>query len=219
MMLTVDSITGGNRERDKRTGFAIPFRLNAASIMQFAMKPAWAINYLTDEKFTLPQLDSHVDMGGGIMSISRYFTDMLDPEMNWDDVAEMVRHWNGQFCLKGIMTIEDARRAVDIGCTGIVVSNHGGRQLDGSRSGFDQLAEIVDAVGDKIDVIVDGGVQRGTHVLKALSRSEEHTSELQSLMRISYAVFCLKKNKKKEKNDIKITDVSKIHKGKHKQKH
>src|SRR3546814_10738281 len=122
-------------------------------------------------------------MGGGIMSISRYFTDMLDPEMNWDDVAEMVRHWNGQFCLKGIMTIEDARRAVDIGCTGIVVSNHGGRQLDGSRRGFDQLAEIVDAVGDKIDVIVDGGVQR---------RSEEHTSELQSLMRNSYAAFCLK---------------------------
>src|SRR3546814_15547285 len=69
------------------------------------------LNYLTDEKFTLPQLDSHVDMGGGIMSISRYFTDMLDPEMNWDDVAEMVRHWNGQFCLKGIMTIEDARRS------------------------------------------------------------------------------------------------------------
>src|SRR3546814_10169058 len=132
---------------------SIPFRLNAASIMQFAMKPAWAINYLTDEKFTLPQLDSHVDMGGGIMSISRYFTDMLDPEMNWDDVAEMVRHWNGQFCLKGIMTIEDARRAVDIGCTGIVVSNPGGRQLDGSRSGFDQLAEIVEAVGDTIAVI------------------------------------------------------------------
>lgn len=169
MMLTVDSITGGNRERDKRTGFAIPFRLNVAGITQFAMKPAWAINYLIGEKFTLPQLDSHVDMGSGIMSISRYFTDMLDPEMNWDDVAKMVRHWNGQFCLKGIMTIEDARRAVDIGCNGIVVSNHGGRQLDGSRSSFDQLGEIVDAVGDKIDVMVDGGVQRGTHVLKALS--------------------------------------------------
>ncbi|MBD0415871.1 alpha-hydroxy acid oxidase [Oryzicola mucosus] len=169
MMLTVDSITGGNRERDKRTGFAIPFKLNLAGMAQFAMKPAWAINYFTHESFKLPQLDSHVDMGGGTMSISRYFTDMLDPSMTWDDVAEMVKHWGGQFCLKGIMTAEDARRAVDIGCTGIVLSNHGGRQLDGSRSGFDQLAEIVDAVGDKIDVIMDGGVQRGTHVLKALS--------------------------------------------------
>lgn len=169
MMLTVDSITGGNRERDKRTGFAIPFKLNLAGITQFAIKPAWAINYFLHESFKLPQLDTHVDMGSGTMSISRYFTEMLDPSMTWDDVAEMVRHWGGQFCLKGVMSAADARRAVEIGCTGIVLSNHGGRQLDGSRSGFDQLAEIVDAVGDRIDVIMDGGVQRGTHVLKALS--------------------------------------------------
>jgi L-lactate dehydrogenase (cytochrome) len=169
MMLTVDSITGGNRERDKRTGFAIPFRLNLAGMAQFAVKPAWAINYFTHEKFRLPQLDTHVDMGSGTMSISHYFTEMLDPAMNWDDVAEMVKIWGGHFCLKGIMTVEDAKKAIDIGCTGIVLSNHGGRQLDGSRSGFDQLAEIVAAVGDQIDVMMDGGVQRGTHVLKALS--------------------------------------------------
>jgi len=169
MMLTVDSITGGNRERDKRTGFAIPFKLNLAGMAQFALKPAWAINYFTHEGFKLPQLDEHVDMGGGTMSISRYFTEMLDPSMTWDDVAEMVRQWSGPFCLKGIMSVEDAKRAVEIGCSGIVLSNHGGRQLDGSRAAFDQLAEIVDAVGDRIDVIMDGGVQRGTHVLKALS--------------------------------------------------
>jgi L-lactate dehydrogenase (cytochrome) len=94
---------------------------------------------------------------------------MLDPSMSWNDIAEMVKHWGGQFCLKGVMSVEDARRAIDIGCTGIVISNHGGRQLDGSRSAFDQLAEIVDAVGDRIDVLMDGGIQRGTHVLKALS--------------------------------------------------
>jgi len=169
MMLTVDSITGGNRERDKRTGFAIPFKLNLAGMLQFAIKPAWALNYFTHEGFRLPQLDEHVDMGGGTMSISRYFTEMLDASMTWDDVAEMVKLWSGPFCLKGIMSVEDARRAVDIGCSGIVLSNHGGRQLDGSRAAFDQLAEIVDAVGDRIDVIMDGGVQRGTHVLKALS--------------------------------------------------
>ena len=169
MMLTVDSITGGNRERDKRTGFAIPFKLNLAGMLQFAVKPAWAINYFTHEGFKLPQLDEHVDMGGGTMSISRYFTEMLDPSMSWDDVAEMVRLWQGPFCLKGVMSVEDARRAVEIGCSGIVLSNHGGRQLDGSRAAFDQLAEIVDAVGDRIDVLMDGGVQRGTHVLKALS--------------------------------------------------
>ena len=169
MMLTVDSITGGNRERDLRTGFSIPFRLTFGGMLQFTIKPMWAVNYLTHERFRMPQLDEHVDMGGGAMSIQRYFTEMLDPAMNWDDVAEMVRVWNGQFCLKGVMSVEDAKRAVDIGCTGIILSNHGGRQLDGSRAAFDQLAEIVDAVGDRIDVIMDGGVRRGTHVLKALS--------------------------------------------------
>jgi L-lactate dehydrogenase (cytochrome) len=169
MMLTVDSITGGNRERDLRTGFSIPFKLTLAGMLQFMIKPVWSINYVTHERFKLPQLDEHVDMSGGALSIGRYFTDMLDPSMNWNDVADMVRHWNGQFCLKGVMSVADAKHAVEIGCTGIIVSNHGGRQLDGSRASFDQLAEIVDAVGDRIDVLMDGGVQRGSHVLKALS--------------------------------------------------
>lgn len=169
MMLTVDSITGGNRERDLRTGFSIPFRLTLAGMIQFAIKPMWGLNYVFHEKFSLPQLDAHLSMGSGTSSIGDYFTNMLDPSMNWQDVEEMVRYWDGEFCLKGIMTVEDAKRAVDIGCTGIVISNHGGRQLDGSRSSFDQLTEIVDAVGDEIDVLFDSGIQRGTHVLKALS--------------------------------------------------
>jgi L-lactate dehydrogenase (cytochrome) len=169
MMLTVDSITGGNRERDLRTGFSIPFKLTFAGMLHFALKPMWGINYVSHERFRLPQLDEHVDMSGGALSIGRYFTEMLDQSMNWDDVAQMVRQWDGQFCLKGIMSPDDAKRAAEIGCTGIVVSNHGGRQLDGSRASFDQLTEIVDAVGDRVDVLMDGGVQRGTHVLKALS--------------------------------------------------
>jgi len=169
MMLTVDSITGGNRERDLRTGFTIPFRLTLGGIIQFLMKPMWGINYLFNERFSLPQLQGHIDMNGSASSISGYFTEMLDPTMQWDDIAKMVQDWNGEFCLKGVMTVEDAKRAVQIGCTGIVLSNHGGRQLDGSRTPFDQLKEVVDAVGDEIDVLMDGGVQRGTHVLKALS--------------------------------------------------
>src|SRR5437868_7746873 len=169
MMLTVDSITGGNRERDLRTGFSIPFKLTLGGMWQFAIKPVWGINYVTHESFKLPQLDQHVDMSGGALSIGKDFTEMLDPAMDWDDVAEMVEVWNGQCCLKGVMSVADAKRAVQIGCTGIVLSNHGGRQLDGSRAAFDQLAEIVDAVGDRIDVIMDGGIQRGTQVLKALS--------------------------------------------------
>ena len=169
MMLTVDSITGGNRERDLRTGFSIPFRLTVQGMLQFAIKPMWGINYVTHEPFSLPQLDAHIDMKGDSLTIGRYFTEMLDPSMTWDDVAQMVDDWGGQFCLKGVMSVNDAERAADIGCTGIVLSNHGGRQLDGSRTGFDQLDEIVQAEGDRLDIMMDGGAQRGSHVLKALS--------------------------------------------------
>ena len=169
MMLTVDSITGGNRERDLRTGFSIPFRLTLGGMMQFAMKPMWGLNYVTHEKFSLPQLDAHIDMKGDSLTIGRYFTEMLDPSMNWDDVAQMVQDWGGEFCLKGVIHPDDARHAAEIGCTGIVLSNHGGRQLDGSRTGFEALDEVVQAAGDRLDVMIDGGIQRGTHVLKALS--------------------------------------------------
>jgi L-lactate dehydrogenase (cytochrome) len=102
-------------------------------------------------------------------SIGSYFSTMLDQSMSWKDAERIAARWGGHFALKGVMSVEDAKRAVDIGCTGIMVSNHGGRQLDGSRAPFDQLAEIVDAVGDKLDVVCEGGIQRGTHVLKALS--------------------------------------------------
>jgi L-lactate dehydrogenase (cytochrome) len=169
MLLTVDAITGGNRERDLRTGFTIPFRLTLGGMSHFVLKPAWGLNYLSHERFTLPQLDKHIHMDGKAFSIGRYLTEMLDPSISWDDVAEMVQLWNGQFCIKGIMSVADAKYALDVGCNGIVLSNHGGRQLDGSRTAFDQLAEVVDAVGDRIDVMMDGGVRRGTHILKALS--------------------------------------------------
>ena len=170
MALTVDTITGGNRERDLRTGFTSPPKLTPASLFSFAAHPAWAWNFLTKDKFDMPHLSGHVGEGTNLaVSVGDYFSTMLDQSMNWKDAEDLCAKWNGQFALKGIMSVEDAKRAVDIGCTGIMVSNHGGRQLDGSRAPFDQLAEICDAVGDKIDVICEGGVQRGTHVLKALS--------------------------------------------------
>lgn len=170
MALTVDTITGGNRERDLRTGFTSPPRLTPSSLFSFAAHPAWAWNFLTNEKFDMPHLSDHVEQGTNVaVSVGDYFSTMLDQSMSWKDAEKLCAQWNGQFALKGIMSVEDARRAVDIGCTGIMVSNHGGRQLDGARAPFDQLAEICDAVGDEIDVICEGGVQRGTHVLKALS--------------------------------------------------
>ncbi|PPR10371.1 MAG: putative L-lactate dehydrogenase [Alphaproteobacteria bacterium MarineAlpha11_Bin1] len=170
MALTVDTITGGNRERDLHTGFTSPPKLTPKSLYSFATHPRWAWNFLTKERFDMPHLSDHVSEGINVAtSVGNYFSNMLDQSMNWKDAEDLCQKWNGHFALKGIMSVEDAKRAVDIGCTGIMVSNHGGRQLDGSRSPFDQLAEICDEVGDQIDVVCDGGIQRGTHVLKALS--------------------------------------------------
>ena len=168
--LTVDTIVSGNRERCLRSGFTSPPRFTAASVLSYAIHPMWALNYMVREKFALPNLQTHVDAGTNVaVSVAEYFNTMLDTSMDWK-MAEKVRvDWGGEFCLKGIMSVEDAKRAVDIGATAIMVSNHGGRQLDGSRSPFDQISEIADAVGGKIDIICDGGVRRGSHVLKAIA--------------------------------------------------
>ena len=168
--LTVDTIVSGNRERCQRTGFTSPPRFTPSSMLSYAAHPGWVANYVFREKFALPNLDTHVVQGTNVaVSVADYFNTMLDQSMDWK-MAEAVRaDWGGQFCLKGVMSVADAKRAVDIGATAIMVSNHGGRQLDGSRSPFDQIAEIADAVGGQIDIICDGGIRRGTHVLKALA--------------------------------------------------
>ena len=170
LALTVDTITAGNRERDLRTGFKSPPQLTLSSFLSFVSKPMWGLNYVFRESFDLPLLKDNVaELTNVSTSIGSYFSTMLDQSMNWNDAEKLASDWGGHFALKGVMNVEDAKRAVDIGCTGIIVSNHGGRQLDGQRSNFDQLAEIVDAVGDKLDVICEGGIQRSTHMLKALS--------------------------------------------------
>ena len=168
--LTVDTITSGNRERDLKTGFTSPPKLTWGSLYSFMSKPKWGLNYVLREKFELPLLkDSVSELSNVSTSIGQYFSTMLDQSMDWNDAEKLASDWGGHFALKGVMSVEDAKRAIDIGCTGIIISNHGGRQLDGQRSNFDQLAEIMDAVGDKIDVICEGGIQRSTHMLKALS--------------------------------------------------
>ena len=169
LALTVDTVALGNRERDLRTGFTVPLRLSLSSILSFITHPSWGINYLTHSKFELPILKKHIKEANFAIALSDYFSKMIDVSINWKDAEELRRKWGREFCIKGIMSVEDAQKAVDIGATGIIVSNHGGRQLDGSRAPFDQLTEIVDAVGDKIDIICEGGISRGTHVLKALS--------------------------------------------------
>ncbi len=170
LALTVDTIVGGNRERDLLTGFTSPPRLTPSSLASFALHPEWTLNYLFRDAFELSNLKDHIAEGSNVsVSVSDYFSSMLDQSMDWNAAADIRERWGGPFCLKGVMSVNDARRAVDIGANAIMVSNHGGRQLDGARAPFDQLAEIIDAVGSDIDVICDGGIQRGTHVLKALS--------------------------------------------------
>ena len=170
MAITVDSSVGGNRERDLYTGFTIPLNLSLKSIMSFATHPAWAFNYFTKPRWELSNLNKHVTEGTNLMtSVGDYFTKMLDRSLSWKKVEDINKKWGKPLAIKGIMSVEDAKKAVDVGASAIMISNHGGRQLDGSRSPFDQLEEIVNAVGDKIDVICEGGIKRGTHILKALS--------------------------------------------------
>ncbi|MDR7102409.1 alpha-hydroxy acid oxidase [Croceicoccus sp. BE223] len=177
LTLTVDTIVSGKRERCARSGFTSPPRFTPSSLLSYAIKPRWALDYLFREKFALPNLDTHVGEGTGrAVSIAEYFNTMLDISMNWKMAEQLREDWGGTFCLKGIMSAADARRAVEIGADAIMISNHGGRQLDGSRSPFDQLVEIVDAVGGEIEIICDGGVRRGTHVLKSLAAGADCAS-------------------------------------------
>ena len=170
LCLTVDTLVAGNRERDHRTGFTTPPKFTLESLMNFAIKPGWLFRYFTNKKFELANIKHKTDKGTNITkSVIDYVNEQYDPKMNWEDAEYCVKKWEGPFALKGVMSVEDAKRAVDIGCTTIIISNHGGRQLDGSRTPFDQLKAISDAVGDKLEIILDGGVRRGTHVLKALA--------------------------------------------------
>lgn len=170
LTLTVDTIVGGNRERCLRSGFTSPPKITPRSFLSYAAKPVWGLNYMLREKFELSNLKDHVAEGSNVaMSIGDYFSTMLDQSMDWDMAAQIRQDWDGQFCLKGIMSAQDAKRAVEIGADAIMISNHGGRQLDGSRSPFDQISEIADAVGGQIDIICDGGITRGSHVIKAMA--------------------------------------------------
>ncbi|MEL7196989.1 MAG: alpha-hydroxy acid oxidase [Pseudomonadota bacterium] len=169
LALTVDTIVSGKRERCLRSGFTTPPRFTPSSVLSYATRPRWTLDYLFREKFRLPNLDTHVSEGSSkAVSIAEYFNTMLDTSMNWDTASRIRDQWAGTFVLKGVMSAADAKRAVDMGADAIMISNHGGRQLDGSRSPFDQIPEIVDAVGGQIEIICDGGIRRGTHALKAL---------------------------------------------------
>ena len=160
----------GNRERDLRTGMTMPPKFTLASLANFAMRRRWVMNYLTHPNFELANLVGRTEKGSQEnISVIDYIHSHFDTKLCWDDAKQAIDAWGGPFAIKGVMSVEDAKRSVDIGASAIMISNHGGRQLDHSPAPFDLLEEIVDAVGGKIEIICDGGIQRGTHVLKALA--------------------------------------------------
>ncbi len=170
LCLTIDTLVAGNRERDLVTGMVMPPKLTLSSLLSFAYHWKWAFNYLTHEKFQLANVADRIDKGtSSLVSVMDYLNSQFDQSITWKDAEEFIQAWNGPFAIKGVMSVADAQKAVDVGASAIMISNHGGRQLDGSTAPFDQLPAIVDAVGGKIEIILDGGVRRGTHVLKALA--------------------------------------------------
>ncbi len=168
LCLTVDTALAGNRERDRVTGMVLPPRFSLKSFASFAAHPRWAFHLLKNPDFQIANVVHRVGKLGTV-SLIDYVNGQFDRTVTWDDVAWLVKQWGGPFVLKGIQTPADAKRAVDVGASAIMISNHGGRQLDAAPAPIDCLAAIRDAVGDRLELIVDGGVRRGTHILKALA--------------------------------------------------
>ncbi|MBC3917027.1 alpha-hydroxy-acid oxidizing protein [Undibacterium sp. CY18W] len=166
LVLTLDLQILGQRHKDLKNGMSVPPKLTLANILDLATKPAWALRALSGRK-TFGNLVGHVKGGDGILTLSQWTASQFDPTLSWDDVAWIKKEWGGKLILKGILDVEDARLAVAAGADAIVVSNHGGRQLDGAMSSIQALPAIVDAVGHQTEVWFDGGIRTGQDILKA----------------------------------------------------
>lgn len=171
MFLTVDCATAGNRERDLRNQLAIPPKATPRILWHLLNAPGWTWDYLTTPAWRFPNVESYVDESTkkNFGSVAEWFADQLDRSFTWDDAAALRAEWGGQFVIKGVTSVDDARRAAQIGATGIVISNHGGRQLDHAPTPLEVLPDIVEAVGDHVEVLVDSGFRRGTDIIKALA--------------------------------------------------
>ena len=168
LCLTVDVPVPGKRERDLRSGFGHSPKWSMRSLASFARHPAWVLERMGKNGITVANFADRAAIPNQPAQ-SKYSTGELDPSVTWKDVQEIADLWGGPFALKGVMSPEDARRAAEEGVTAVIVSNHGGRQLDGAAAPIEVLSEIVRAVGDRVEVILDGGIRRGVHVLKALA--------------------------------------------------
>ena len=169
LMITLDLQIMGQRHKDVRNGLSAPPKLTLGNIMDLATKPSWCLGMLGTRRRQFRNIVGHVEGVKDMSSLADWTTSQFDPRLSWEDVAEIRRMWDGKVILKGILDAEDAKQAVNVGADAIVVSNHGGRQLDAAASSITALPAIVDAVGDKTEVWMDGGIRTGQDVLRAVA--------------------------------------------------
>lgn len=167
LVLTLDLQILGQRHKDIRNGLSAPPKFTPKHIWQMATRPGWCLGMMGTQRRTFRNIAGHAKNVTDLSSLSSWTAEQFDPQLNWNDVAWIKEQWGGKLILKGILDAEDARMAAKSGADAIIVSNHGGRQLDGAPSSISMLQPIVDAVGDKIEVHVDGGIRSGQDVLKA----------------------------------------------------
>ena len=169
LVLTLDLQIQGQRHRDLKNGLVVPPRLTLGTILDVMTKPGWALNVMTGRRRSFGNLQGQIKGADSVLTLSQWIAGQFDPTLSWNDVAWVKERWGGKLILKGILDVEDAKLAAATGADAIVVSNHGGRQLDGTVSSIRALPEIVQAVGDRIEVHFDGGIRSGQDVLKALA--------------------------------------------------
>ena len=169
MVLTADCTVAGNRERDYRNRFTLPPKPTLKTLQQLSVRPGWLWEYLRSPAYSFPNFAGALDSHDDVASIVQWFGNQMDTTFTWKDAAKLAEEWDGPFVIKGITSVEDARLAAEVGAHGISLSSHGGRQLDHAPSPMEVLQEVVDSVGDKLEVFIDSGFRRGTDIIKALA--------------------------------------------------
>jgi L-lactate dehydrogenase (cytochrome) len=175
LVLTLDLPLLGQRHKDLKNGMSVPPKLMLSNVLDLMAKPAWGLRMLGAKRKVFGNIAGHVKGADGIVSLSKWTASQFDPTLDWKTVDWVKNEWGGKLILKGIQDVEDAKFAVAVGADAIVVSNHGGRQLDGALSSIKALPPIVDAVGDKLEVWMDGGIRSGQDLLKALAMGARST--------------------------------------------